>query len=36
MGEGWNFIKFVNIGNERKKRHKCLILMFKIKVGKQG
>ena len=32
---GWNFKKSVNIGNEWKKRHKCLILMLKLKVSKQ-
>ena len=26
---------FVNVGNERKKRHKCLILMLNLKVSKQ-
>ena len=32
---GLNFKKSVNIGNERKKRHKCLTLMFNIKVSKR-
>ena len=32
---GWNFKKSVNIGNEWKKRHKCLILMLNLKVSKQ-
>ena len=27
---GWNFKKSVDIGNELKKRHKCLILMLKV------
>ena len=30
-----NFKESVNIGNEWKKRHKCLILMLKLKVSKQ-
>ena len=30
-----NFKKFVNIGNEWKKRHKCLMLMLNLKVSKQ-
>ena len=35
-GEGrWNFKKPVNIGNEWKKRRKCLILMLDLKVTKQ-
>ena len=32
---GRNFKKSVNIGNERKKRHKCLILILNLKVSKQ-
>ena len=36
QGEGrWNFKKPVNIGNEWKKRRKCLILMLDLKVTKQ-
>ena len=36
MGEGGrNFKKFVNIGNEWKKRHKCLVLMLNLKVSKR-
>ena len=31
----WNFKKSVNIGNEWKKRHKCLTLMLSLKVSKQ-
>ena len=35
-GEGGrNFKVSVNIGNEWKKRHKCLILMINLKVSKQ-
>ena len=34
-GGGQNFKKSVNIGNERKKLHKCLILMLNLKVSKQ-
>ena len=30
-----NFKKFLNIGNEWKKCHKCLILMLNLKVSKQ-
>ena len=33
--EGRNFKKSVNIGNEWKKRRKCLILMLNLKVNKQ-
>ena len=29
------FQKFVNIGNEWKKRHQCLILMLNLRVSKQ-
>ena len=32
---GQNFKTSVNIGNEWKKRHKCLILMLNLKVSKQ-
>ena len=32
---GRNFKKFVNIGNEWKKRHECLILMLNLTVSKQ-
>ena len=32
---GRNFKVSVNIGNERKKRHKCLILILNLKVNKQ-
>ena len=32
----WNFKKSVNIGNQWKKRHKCLILMLNFKVSKQA
>ena len=37
MGEGrdWNFKKSVNIGDEWKKRHKCLILMLNLTVNKR-
>ena len=35
MQGGQNFKKFVNISSEWKKRHKCLILMLKLKVSKQ-
>ena len=34
-GGGQNFKKSVNIANERKKLHKCLILMLNLKVSKQ-
>ena len=34
-GGGQNFKKSVNIGNERKKLHKCLILTLNLKVSKQ-
>ena len=36
MGEGRNFKKSVNIGNQWKKWRKCLILMLKLKVSKQA
>ena len=32
---GRNFKVSVNIGNERKKRHKCLVLILNLKVNKQ-
>ena len=32
---GQNFKKSVNIGNQWKKKHKCLILMLNVKVSKQ-
>ena len=32
---GRNFKVSVNIGNERKKRHRCLILILNLKVNKQ-
>ena len=35
FGSCQNFKVSVNIGNEWKKRHKCLILMLNIKVSKQ-
>ena len=35
-GGGWNFQKSVNIGNEWKMRHKCLILMLNIKVSRRN
>ena len=36
LGEGvLEFQKFVNIGNEWKKRHQCLILMLNLRVSKQ-
>ena len=31
----WNFKKIVDIGNEWKNRHECLILMLNLKVSKQ-
>ena len=31
----WNFGKPVNIGNELKKRHNCLILMLNLKESKE-
>ena len=34
-GGGLNFRKSINIGNEWKKRHKCLILMLKLKISKR-
>ena len=34
LGEGvLEFQKFVNIGNEWKKRHQCLILMLNLRVS---
>ena len=35
-GGGQNFKKSVNLGNEWKKLHKCLILMLKIKLSEQS
>ena len=35
-GGGWNFKKFVNISNEWKNTHGCLILMLNLKVSKQA
>ena len=35
MGGGQNIKISVNIGNEPKKGHKCLILMLNLKVSKQ-
>ena len=35
VGGGWNFNKSVNIGNEWKNRHECLILVLNLKVSKQ-
>ena len=35
-GGGQNFKISVNVGNEWKKRHKCLILMLNLKVSKQA
>ena len=34
MGD-WNFKKSINIGNVYKKRHKCLIVILKLKASKQ-
>ena len=34
-GEGRNFKKSVNIGNDWKKRRKCFTMMLKLKVSKQ-
>ena len=34
-GGGWNLKKSVTIGNEWKKRYKCLILIVNLKVNKE-
>ena len=34
-GGGRNFKISINIGNEWKKRHECLILMLNLKISKQ-
>ena len=36
MRWGWNFKKFVNISNEWKNIHECLILMLNLEVRKQA
>ena len=35
-GGEWNFKKFINISNEWKNIHGCLILMINLKVSKQA